>query len=138
VVEKWTIKVRREKDETLSLDTITCCTFPNKKKRMKRTACGPLVWPRPNAIKERGIVNRVAHVEVEAVAAIASAVGSIRVCSSARGGSVGSTLFLGGEFVFGKLAVDSVGELVECDCASDGVELEPVEWVCASFARLLV
>lgn len=72
-------------------------------------------------------MNRVAHVEVEVVAVIASAADSNGVCSSARGGSVGSALFLGGEFVFGKLAIDNVGELVDCDCASVGVELEPVE-----------
>jgi len=54
----------------------------------------------------------VAHVEVEVVVTVAIRAGSVEVASSVRGGNVGSTLFRGGEFVFGKLAVDKVGELV--------------------------
>jgi hypothetical protein len=56
-------------------------------------------------------------------------VGSDELGSSLRGGSAGSTLFRGGELLPGKLAVDSVGELVDCDVASGGVEFEPVEYV---------
>jgi len=94
---------------------------------------------RQKPLKERGIVTHVAHVEVEVEATGATTVvGSVGFDSSVRGGNEGSALFRGGEFVFGKLAIDSVGELVDCDCASDGVEFEPVEWVWASFARLLV
>lgn len=79
-----------------------------------------------------------AHVEVEVVVTVAIGAGSGEVASSVRGGNAGSTLFRGGEFVLGRLAVDNVGELVACECPSGGVELEPVECVWASFARLLV
>jgi hypothetical protein len=77
-------------------------------------------------LKERGIVTRVAHVEVEVGAAVWIAVGPAGLDSSVRGESAGSTLFRGGEFVFGRLAIDNVGELVDCDCASGGVEVECV------------
>lgn len=80
-------------------------------------------------LKERGIVTHVAHVEVEVEVTAVAAMGSVGLGSSVRGGSAGSTLFRGGEFVFGRLAVDSVGELVDCDCPNGGVEFEPVECV---------
>jgi hypothetical protein len=62
------------------------------------------------------------------VVTVAADIGSAGDSSSVSGGSAGSTLFRGGEFVFGRLAVDKVGELVLC-CPGGGVELEPVEWV---------
>lgn len=68
-----------------------------------------------------------AQVEVEVVVTVATGGGSVVVASSVRGGNPGSALLRGGEFVFGRLAVDKVGELVFCDCPSGGVELEPVE-----------
>jgi hypothetical protein len=80
-------------------------------------------------LKERGIVTHVAHVEVEVEATVGTAVGSGVLFSSVRGGSAGSTLFRGGELLPGKLAVDKVGELVDCGCPSGGVEFEPVECV---------
>lgn len=49
--------------------------------------------------------------------------------SSVRGGSAGSTLLRGGELLPGRLAVDNVGELVDCDATRGGVEFEPVECV---------
>jgi hypothetical protein len=57
--------------------------------------------------------------------------------SVTAGSAAGSGVFAGGDVWFGKLVVDSVGELVACDCASGGVALVP-ECVCASFARRLV
>jgi hypothetical protein len=59
--------------------------------------------------------------------AVETVVASVGLISSVRGGSAGSTLLRGGEFVFGRLAVDSVGELVDCDSARGGVDVEPVE-----------
>lgn len=61
---------------------------------------------------------------------------SLGFASSATGAS--STAFGGGDVVFGRLAVESVGELVDWELARGGVEFEPVECVCASFARLFV
>jgi hypothetical protein len=101
--------------------------FQNVEKRIKAVAsCGPLEQEGATAIKERGIVTHVAHVEVEVETSIVIAVASLGLVSSVRGGSAGSTLLRGGEFVFGRLAADSVGELVDCDCASGGVEVEPI------------
>lgn len=54
------------------------------------------------------------------------AAGSTAVNSSLRAGSVGSALLRGGEFAPGRLATDRVGELVDCDCPSGGVEFGPV------------
>lgn len=79
--------------------------------------------------KERGIVTRVAHVEGEVEATVATGVGSGGLISSVRGGNAGSTLFRGGELLPGRLAVDNVGELVDCEAASGGVQFEPVECV---------
>jgi hypothetical protein len=87
-------------------------------------------------LKEWGLVTQTAHVAVESTVTIA--VGSTVLGSSVRGGKAGSTLLRGGEFIPGRLATDNVGELVDCDCAREGVEFDPVECVCASFARLLV
>lgn len=85
--------------------------------------------------KERGIVIHVAHVEEE-VAIVAASAKAV-FASSATVERPGEDAFGGGE-PLGRLAIDSVGELVDCDCASEGVEFVPVECVCASFARLLV
>jgi hypothetical protein len=82
-------------------------------------------------------VNHIAHVEVDVVAGVGATVISTGFASSATGGRVVSTTFGGGELVLGRLAADSVGELVECDWASDGVEFEPVDCVCASLVRLV-
>ena len=80
----------------------------------------------------------ISHVEVEVVAGGRPAAfeesTSTGLESSITDGKVGSALCRGGELL-GKLAVERVGELVDCDCASGGV---PVEWDCASFARRLV
>lgn len=74
----------------------------------------------------------VSHVEV-GVAVVA-----VTVCrgwaSSVTIGNDSSAVLLGGEAVVGRLAVDRVGELVDCD-ASGGVPVELVVW--ASFALLL-
>ena len=56
-----------------------------------------------------------AHVEVEVVVIVATGAASVVDGSSVRDGNAGSTLFRVGEFVLGKLAVDSVGELVVCE-----------------------
>jgi hypothetical protein len=72
-------------------------------------------------------VTHVAHIEVEST--VAAAAGSAVLGSSVRGGRTGSTLLRGGEFMPGRLAIDNVGELVDCDCASGGVEFDPVECV---------
>ena len=45
--------------------------------------------------------------------------------SSSTGAS--SAAFGGGEVVFGRLAIERVGELVDCELASGGVALDPVE-----------
>jgi hypothetical protein len=135
-------KEKTDETETNIVPTITCCTFPIKKKicgkrGVLRSAFswGPI---RPDLNKaelgkrplmERGIVTHVAHVEVEIESVVATAIGSAELGSSARGGSAGSTLLRGGEFIFERLATDNVGELVDCDCASGGVQFDPVECV---------
>lgn len=73
--------------------------------------------------------------EVDAVKAAAFV--SIDGASSTTGGRAGSATLDGGEFVLGRLATESVGELVPC-VATGGVEADPVECVCASLARLFV
>jgi hypothetical protein len=61
-------------------------------------------------------------VVVEAVSvAVAVTVVVVESVSSASGGNAGSTLFAGGEVLFGKLAFDRVGELVDCVAMSGGV-----------------
>jgi hypothetical protein len=124
-------KQQKEKMEKRhwSPDTITYDTFPKREeeKKKRRASGGPLEQEVATAIKERGIVTRVAHVEVEVETAVVTVVASVGLISSVRGGSAGSTLLRGGELVFGRLAVDSVGELVDCDNARGGVEVEPVE-----------
>jgi hypothetical protein len=60
-------------------------------------------------------VNHIAHVEVEVVTIVGATVISAGFASSATGGKIGSVPFGGGELVLGRLAADSVGELVECD-----------------------
>lgn len=79
--------------------------------------------------KERGIVTRVAHVEVEVDVGIAAVVSSTGLTSSTTGGKAGSTALGGGEFVFGRLAIESVGELVNCEAPNGGVEADPVDTV---------
>jgi hypothetical protein len=84
------------------------------------------------------VVVVVAVVVVEAVSvAVAVTVVVAEFVSSASGGNAGSTLFAGGEGLFGKLAFDKVGELVDCVGMSGGVP-DTVEDCWASFARLLV
>jgi hypothetical protein len=78
---------------------------------------------------------------VAAGAATGAATGAAAGASRSRG--CGSSATMGsdsallpeGEAMFGRLAADSVGELVDCELASGGV---PVEVVWASFALLLV
>jgi hypothetical protein len=83
--------------------------------------------PKHNGAKEqRGIVT---HVKVVRVVIVVGAFFSGESGSSSTASSDGSTLLRGGELVLGRLAVESVGELVDCDCASGGVDAEPVEWV---------
>jgi len=79
----------------------------------------------------------VAQVGVELDAGKAAVVVSIDFASSATGGRVDSVPFEGGELVFGRLATESVGELIAC-AATGGVEMDPLECVCASLARLFV
>lgn len=62
-------------------------------------------------LEERGIENCVAQVEVEVTASVAGAVISAGFDSSTTGGS--STGLSEGDVVFGRLAVDKVGELVD-------------------------
>jgi hypothetical protein len=120
------------------------------------------------ARNERGIVTRVAHVEVllagataggavehvvegavegtaegatveaaaGAVAGVAAGAAKSRGCGSSVTMAKDSALLAEGEAMFGKLAADSVGELVDCELASGGVPVEEVVW--ASFALLLV
>ena len=76
-------------------------------------------------------MNHVAHVEVEVVAIVGATGTSDGFVSSTTGGRIASTALGGGEFVFGRLAVDSVGELVDCEF-SGGVAFEPVDCVCAN------
>jgi hypothetical protein len=129
---KWSRKKqqrRKKSGKKLVLDAITYNTFPKREEDMK-SGVRPAVRSNrkgATAIKERGIVTRVAHVEVEVETAVVTVVVSGGLISSVRGGSAGSTLLRGGELVFGRLAVDSVGELVDCDSARGGVEVEPVE-----------
>lgn len=78
-------------------------------------------------------MNHVAHVEVEAAATVGATGTSAGFGSSATGARAGSTALGGGEFVFGRLAVDNVGELVDCDVVRGGVAFEPVDCVCANF-----
>lgn len=131
------------------------------------------------ARNERGIVTRVAHVEVllagaaaggaveevvegavegpasgaaagatgdatvEAASGAATGAATSAAVEAAKSRGCGSSVTMGkdsallpeGEAMFGRLAADSVGELVDCELASGGV---PVEVVCASFALLLV
>jgi hypothetical protein len=140
--EKW-------RKETLVLDAITYSTFPKLKEENESGCVLRSARTRPTRpteqsridqkpLKERGIVTHVAHVEVEVEATVVTAIGSVGLDSSVRGGNAGSTLLRGGEFMLGKLAVESVGELVDCDGARGGVEFEPVVCVWANFARLLV
>jgi len=82
--------------------------------------------------RSKGIVNHSAHVEVEVVVIVGATDTSDGLASSATGGRIGSTALGGGELVFGRLAVDNVGELVDCDWANGGVAFEPVDCVCAS------
>lgn len=60
-------------------------------------------------------MNHIAHDEVEVVAFVGATVISTWFASSATGGRIGSTALGGGELVLGRLAVDKVGELVDCD-----------------------
>ena len=60
-------------------------------------------------------MNRVAHVEVVVAAIVGATVTSAGFASSVTGARTGSTALGGGELVFGRLAVDKVGELVDCD-----------------------
>lgn len=76
--------------------------------------------------KERGIINHVAHVEVEVETATAGANASRGFSSSSTGGRADSTGLSGGELVLGRLATESVGELVDCEFASGGVPVECV------------
>ena len=77
-------------------------------------------------------MNHVAHVEEEAAATVGVTDTSAGFDSSATGARTGSTALGGGELVFGRLAVDNVGELVDCDVARGGVAFEPVDCGCAS------
>lgn len=74
----------------------------------------------------------MSHVGVGAV--VVAAIVCIGCASSVTIGSDSSAVLLGGEAVVGRLAVDKVGELVDCD-AKGGVPVELVVW--ASFALLL-
>lgn len=74
-------------------------------------------------------MNHVAHIEVEVAAIVGATDTSVGFGSSATGARTGSTALGGGEFVFGRLAADSVGELVDCDVVSGGVAFEPVDCV---------
>lgn len=76
-------------------------------------------------------MNHVADVEVEVVAIVGATDTSDGFSSSATGGRIVSTALGGGEFVLGRLAVDNVGELVDCEFRG-GVAFEPVDCVCAS------
>lgn len=60
-------------------------------------------------------MNRIAHVEVDVVAMVGATDTSDGLASSATGGRIASTALGGGELVFGRLAVDNVGELVDCE-----------------------
>ena len=59
------------------------------------------------------------------MAVVVAASTSVGFASSFTVGSAGEAALGGGEPVFGKLAMESVGELV--DCANGGVEFEPVD-----------
>lgn len=60
-------------------------------------------------------MNHVAHVEVEVAVTVGATDTSAGFASSATGARTGSTALGGGELVFGRLAADRVGELVDCD-----------------------
>jgi hypothetical protein len=70
-----------------------------------------------------------------AAAGTAAGASRSRGCGSSATMGSDSALLPEGEAMFGRLAADSVGELVDCELASGGV---PVEVVWASFALLLV
>ena len=77
-------------------------------------------------------VGIVSHVGVGV--AVTAAIVCIGCGSSVTIGNDSSAVLLGGEAVVGRLAVERVGELVDCD-AKGGVPVELVVW--ASFALLL-
>lgn len=82
-------------------------------------------------------MNHVAHVEVEVAVMVGATDTSAGFVSSATGARTGSTALGGGELVLGRLAVDRVGELVDCDGASGGVAFVPVDCVCANLVLRL-
>ena len=76
---------------------------------------------RQNRTKNRS-GDSCAHVVVEVdVVIVLVVVVTMGFVSSATGGRTGSTLFGGGEALFGRLAFDSVGELADCEGTSGGV-----------------
>jgi hypothetical protein len=84
---------------------------------------------------EGATVEAITGVVVGAAAGAAAGASRSRGCGSSATMGSDSALLPEGEAMFGRLAADSVGELVDCELASGGV---PVEVVWASFALLLV
>lgn len=115
------------KQRIVRLVIITCCYTPKIERKNRGSPCGP----RTDSEQEQGIVNHVADVEVEVVAIVGATDTSDGFASSATGGRIASTALGGGEFVLVRLAVDNVGELVDCEFRG-GVAFEPVDCVCAS------
>ena len=62
-----------------------------------------------------------AALSVSVSVSVAASVVVVDLVSSASGGSAGSACFAGGDALFGKLAFDNVGELVDCVGLSGGV-----------------
>lgn len=80
----------------------------------------------------------IAHVDADVVAIVGGAIDTsvAGFVSSATGGRIASAVLGGGELLFGRLAADNVGELVDWDWAN-GTELDdPVDCVCANLVRL--
>jgi hypothetical protein len=81
------------------------------------------------------VVGAAAGAAAGTAAGTAAGASRSRGCGSSATMGSDSALLPEGEAMFGRLAADSVGELVDCELASGGV---PVEVVWASFALLLV